>query len=317
MLRSSIPLFGFLTLTIACTFDTRSESVPDGSPPDSSPTDAGSDAGFSATHLLLSEIKTSDGRNLREFIEIFNPTASAIDLDEYYLADTALYARLPAILGGEPAVVAAGDFIARFPDASTIEAGGVAVVALRSNPLHPFVGADFGVEPNDATPRMVEAFPASISSVPQLENVGEGIALFRWNGASDLVEDLDLFNAGFQIPPGDALANKTGIAIDGPMLMTKPRRTPTTLTRCRCRSEPTASVRRLFGLLEKPEKRHKTERRERTRRDYRRHSFELVVRVRQSGIHRALAMIRTARAEEVRTRRPHRRRARRAGDRRS
>ncbi len=216
MLRSSIPLFGFLTLTIACTFDTRSESVPDGSPPDSSPTDAGSDAGFSATHLLLSEIKTSDGRNLREFIEIFNPTASAIDLDEYYLADTALYARLPAILGGEPAVVAAGDFIARFPDASTIEAGGVAVVALRSNPLHPFVGADFGVEPNDATPRMVEAFPASISSVPQLENVGEGIALFRWNGASDLVEDLDLFNAGFQIPPGDALANKTGIAIDGP-----------------------------------------------------------------------------------------------------
>jgi hypothetical protein len=52
---------------------------------------------------------------------------------------------------------------------------------------------------------------------PVLTNAGEAIALFYWDGAGDLVADVDLVHAG--VPTAaNQLTTKTGLAIDGPDL---------------------------------------------------------------------------------------------------
>ena len=49
-------------------------------------------------HLLISEAVVTPTAN--EFIEIANPTGSAIDLTDYYLSDDEDYALLPGAFGG-------------------------------------------------------------------------------------------------------------------------------------------------------------------------------------------------------------------------
>ncbi len=199
-------------LATACSFDTRIDTPiePDASLPDASPP-------APTLHLLLSEIKTSNDILLREFIEVFNPTEEPISLGNYYLADTSVYARLPAIVGGELATVDDGDFIARFPSSPILMPGRVITVAIQTSVQRPFATANFAVASGDGTASMLEAFSGSIPPGPNLSNDdGEGIALFLWDQSSDLVTDVDLFNAGFVIFEGNELANKSGIAIDGP-----------------------------------------------------------------------------------------------------
>jgi uncharacterized protein len=142
-----------------------------------------------------------------ELIEILNPTASAVNLRDYYLSDVPTYYRLPA---GDQSV-AANDFIVRFPAGATIAPGGVITVAMDT-------GANFmtalGVMPTysiaGATVEVVAA-----SGAATLTNTGEPVVLFYWDGASDRITDIDIMIAG--VPSaGNALVNKTGNVIDGP-----------------------------------------------------------------------------------------------------
>ena len=52
-------------------------------------------------HLLISEAVLSPSSS--EFIEIANPTAAAVALDNYYLSDDEDYALLPGASGAGPA----------------------------------------------------------------------------------------------------------------------------------------------------------------------------------------------------------------------
>src|ERR1043165_5838879 len=75
-------------------------------------------------HLLLTEVGISPNGN--EFIEIYNPTASAISLTKYYLSDNPDYYKIPA--GTQ--TTNTSDFIVHFPPATSINAGEVIVVAI-------------------------------------------------------------------------------------------------------------------------------------------------------------------------------------------
>jgi hypothetical protein len=57
--------------------------------------------------------------------------------------------------------------------------------------------------------------PTALGSTASLTNTGENACLFYWDGASDLVGDVDMTNIGTPSASND-IGDKTGVAVDGP-----------------------------------------------------------------------------------------------------
>jgi type IX secretion system substrate protein len=145
---------------------------------------------FSQNHLLLSEITLQPVA--AEFIEIFNPTNSSILLDNYYIADNQNYPYVP--LGSLP-TLDPGDFIVQFPQGSSIDSNETKVIAIYGYDFANYytTKADFEIYDVDAgTANMIIISESSA----MLSNIGEGIALFNWNGVDAIVKDVDLMNVG-------------------------------------------------------------------------------------------------------------------------
>jgi hypothetical protein len=66
-----------------------------------------------------------------------------------------------------------------------------------------------------AVPDMLAAVPGGIGSSAGLTDVGEPVVLFYWNGASDLVRDVDYVFYG-NIAGSNPPVDKTNVAVDGP-----------------------------------------------------------------------------------------------------
>ena len=166
------------------------------------------------THLLITEVKTIDAD---EFIEIYNPTDVAVALDHYYLADVNGYFLLPSGIGaGTSLDVSTTDFVARFPEGSSIPARGVITVASDGpgfSALHADTHATFAIEEAGAGDTAMVLLDGTGVT---LTNGGEMVVLFYWDGASDLVKDVDLIIAGNAPSAGNTIAAKT--AVDGPDL---------------------------------------------------------------------------------------------------
>jgi len=184
------------------------------------------------SRLLLTEfVVTPTGG---EFIEIFNPNASPVDLTNYFLSDVAFdggpeyyYHVVQGVTGGS-----FGDFNSKFPNGATIGADEHQIIALNGdadfmttygiNPTYEIDQAEFQSGPPDAIPDMLETHPGSIygpdsSHNPGLTNGDEMIMLYYWDGMSDLVGDVDYVLYNFASPtPNDEAVDKTGITIDGP-----------------------------------------------------------------------------------------------------
>lgn len=186
-------------------------------PIDSAPT---FDSGVVITgpgHLVLSEV-VSGSADL-EFVEIFNPTDSDVDLTDYYLTDSAEYALLPA-WSGTPPDLDTGDGLARFPTGAAIAGGAVALVARDEDA---FIAAyeevpEFALYNADQAAAMT-----IITDGPDddftLADAGEVVSLFFWDGQSDRVRDVDMFLAGAAPASGDELLAKQTAApggVDGP-----------------------------------------------------------------------------------------------------
>lgn len=203
---------------------------------------AGVPSSRAADHVVLSEfaVRPTDA----EFVEIYNPTAETVDLSDYYLTDYVLgtpelnYWR---IVDGAliPEADFPNDFLARFPDGTTIDPGQTIVVSLHDDELFSAAWAATGVTARpdfelvddgtaDRVPAMVDPGPALIGepyiqSAAGLSNAREVIVLFRWDGLSDLVQDVDIVqwsDSGadfFTVSP-----NKTNVSVDGPDADTTP-----------------------------------------------------------------------------------------------
>jgi len=174
---------------------------PDAAPP-------APDAHVAPAHLLLSEVYTQVASS--EFIEVYNPTGSAVDLSNYYLSDSELYPLLPTA----PAAVDPRDFIFRFPAGASLAPGAAAVVAHHEGGFEAAWGgaADFAFMGLEDASAMV---PVMTGAGYDLSDVGELVALFYWDGASDLVSDVDLVITGIPQPNND-LPDKSGLTADGP-----------------------------------------------------------------------------------------------------
>ena len=191
-----------------------------------------------ADHLLLTEFAVTPTNG--EFVEIYNPTADPVDLSKYYLSDFVLRNVSNAatqnywrIVDGrlQPDPGFAIDFLVRFPDGVSILPGQTMVISLHDDLAFADAWSAGGqlVRPSfeltqdgsaDGVPGMVDPGPELvgeplIQSAAGLSNGTECVVLFYWDGASDLVADVDVVqwsNGG----TSTLYPNKTGVSIDGP-----------------------------------------------------------------------------------------------------
>jgi predicted extracellular nuclease len=171
--------------------------------------------------LLISEIVVTPTAG--EFIEIYNPNATAMDLSNVYITDATFaggstyYYNI--VTGSNAGGGSFADFLARFPDGATIAPGAYQTIALAGSDGY---FAAYGLNPDyelfednataDGIADMREALPGSINNQGGLTNGGEVAILFYWDGTTDLVTDLDYVIWG----DTDEAVDKTGVSIDGP-----------------------------------------------------------------------------------------------------
>ncbi len=174
-------------------------------------------------NILINELCVTPTAN--EFVELYNASNDVVDLTNYYLNDATFsggdqyYYHIVDGGGGTAGGGGFGDFVARFPAGTLISPGQVLVVSMSGS--DGFFGA-YGKLPDlelwddagavDGVPQMLEATPGSIGGQGGLTNGGEFCNLFYWDGASDLVVDIDYTVWGDKVEAVD----KTGIAKDGP-----------------------------------------------------------------------------------------------------
>ncbi|MGH1366946.1 MAG: hypothetical protein ACRBF0_25530, partial [Calditrichia bacterium] len=107
------------------------------------------------------------------------------------------------------------DFVAQFPAGSSIPAGEVLVIAFSGLGFETEYGfkADYEIIGDDAgTPDMALLFGGPS---PGITNGGESAVLFFWDGATDLVTDVDAANIGTPSSTND-IGDKSAISVDGP-----------------------------------------------------------------------------------------------------
>lgn len=189
--------------------DPRTDAPPpsdaDPADPDAAPLpDAALPAGV---QLLLTEVVLQQTPD--EMVEIWNPTSQTVDLSTYYLSDNGNYFTTP-VAG---ATVAPTDFVVKFPAGATVAPGGIITIAIATAAEYQ---TKYGVAPTFSIGAGANQMtPVITNGTPNLTNAGEIIVLFRWDGASDLVQDVDLVIAG-AASALNGLVDKSGVAIDGP-----------------------------------------------------------------------------------------------------
>mgnify|MGYP002638767752 FL=1 len=170
--------------------------------------------------LLISEIVVTPTGG--EFVELYNPNDTPIDLSDFYLTD-ATYASGGAYYynittGANYGGGTAGDFHARFPAGLVMLPGDYLTVAMSGSDA--FM-TEYGMQPDlelwedgdgsDAIPDMFEALPGSINGQGGLTNGDEVVIIYYWDGSSDLVSDSDYLLWGPSVP--NEAVDKTGITI--------------------------------------------------------------------------------------------------------
>lgn len=197
-----------------------------------------------ADDVMISEFGNGQGGqgtpNDHEFVEIFNPTSSPIDLSNYYLTDgtnTASGSFYYNIAGPTPATAWSGlssDFIVQFPAGTIIQPGQYMTIAVTDHDAgaatgtgSPFFFNQYGKDPDfeivtggDADSIQDMADPmlggnTSIGTATGFTSDGEPIILFKWDGVSDLVQDVDYViwgNAATATNP--EAVDKSGITIN-------------------------------------------------------------------------------------------------------
>ncbi len=171
--------------------------------------------------LLISEVVVTPTAG--EFIEVYNPNATAMDLSNVFITDATFAADgtyyYNIVTGSNAGGGSFGDFLARFPDGASIAPGAYQTIAIAGSDAY---FSTYGTNPDyelfedntsaDGILDMREALPGSINSQGGLTNGGEVAILFYWDGTTDLVTDLDYVIWG----DTDEAVDKTGISIDGP-----------------------------------------------------------------------------------------------------
>lgn len=189
--------------------------------------------------LLLSEVVVTPRGGER--IAIHNPSDVSIPLEHVYLTDATFrrnsefYWRI--VEGQRAGGGGFGDFHARFPAGAVIAPHGTHTIALAGSDAYletygqlPTYELFEDGSPADMVPSLREALPGTIKGQGELDEAGETVILYCWDGKTDLVTDLDIVSWGKSRQgrslddPRSALSfelsgenvDKTGLAFDGP-----------------------------------------------------------------------------------------------------
>ncbi len=147
--------------------------------------------------LLISEIATQPGP--AEFFEVYNPSAQAVDVTDYYISDNSIYYAIADGTAWNPMGTPGTDFLVQFPAGTTIPSG--EVVTIESGDLSDFFTTygscpDFtlrsGVTCNGSpVPQMkIPATVGGVAATSNLSNDGEMLVLFCFGGGN-VVHDVD------------------------------------------------------------------------------------------------------------------------------
>ncbi len=146
------------------------------------------DAPASTLHLLLTEVSLSPDAG--EFVEIYNPTGTMVDLSHYYLSNHGDYWQYPIGQPNEPG----SHWIVQFPTGATMAAGAVVTIATATAAAF---NTNYGVNPTysiaDGTMLATDLSPVG---APHLTDSGAFVALFNWDGSAGIVHDVDLMVVG-------------------------------------------------------------------------------------------------------------------------
>lgn len=172
---------------------------------------------FGQDHLLITEFSNRPNTPVNnEFVEIYNGTGATVDLTHYYLTDAPFQGDNDYVnIVDGTFTPFSYDFLAKFPDGAQIENGQYIIVANDGVGFATTFGffADYELLPKcPNTPDMVAPGPEFISSNNGFTDGSEVMILFYWDGASDLVKDVDYLVWG----DTEEAVDKTGVKKDGP-----------------------------------------------------------------------------------------------------
>jgi hypothetical protein len=164
--------------------------------------------------LLISEVAVAPATH--EFIEVWNPSGSPVDLTNYYLSDNSAYYTLTQG-PWTPQQTPNTDFLVQFPPGTIIGANQVLVVELGTDFESSFAGCPHftvrsGVSCNgSAVTQMVVPANGSLGMPGSLlSNEGEMAILFCWGGGSR-VFDVDYVSWDPDLDPNTHV-DKSGVA---------------------------------------------------------------------------------------------------------
>lgn len=199
------------TSTSSTSTSTSSSGTGGGTSTSSSSTSSSSTTGSSSSgsagttdHLVISELGAQPAAG--EFVEIYNPTAAAVDLTHYYLSDNAGYHTIATGVPWAPVTSNPGtDFLAQFPAGTMLAPG--AAIAIATDPgfvAHYNKCPDFILAataltcPNGTAPAMLAPTNGGIGDKAGtlLSNDREMVVLFYWDGTSTTVKDVDYLTWG-------------------------------------------------------------------------------------------------------------------------
>jgi hypothetical protein len=175
--------------------------------------------GVAGDHLLISEVVVTPDPG--ELVEIWNPTASPVALDDYYLSDNATYYQIAAGMPWMPKTSNAGtDFLARFPAGTTIPADGVLTIAFdvgyetTYSSCPDFFVTSAPVMCNGQTvPTMALTEAGSFSDISGLSNDREMLVLFTWDGnTTHTLKDVDYVTWGAMYDTGATRVDKSAVS---------------------------------------------------------------------------------------------------------
>jgi len=194
-------------------------------------------------HLLITEICVKPDNS--EFVEIYNPMRTSIDLSDYYLTDNANGLNDPAYIrlvkGADSVQVQRDDFLVQFPAGAQIQPREFQTIALSGkNFIARYVlKPTYEIRDDDATVTNMIAIKTGAGGV---ELFSDALVLLKWakSDSADLVKDVDYvvwderaiilgpdsapskFTSDFQeqitlsaIDPPLQGVNKSGLGIDG------------------------------------------------------------------------------------------------------
>ncbi len=173
--------------------------------------------GSPADHLVINEVAVAPDTG--EFVEIWNPTAQAVDLSDYYLSDNSTYFDLASGGAWAPITNNPGtDFLARFPAGTSLAAGAGLVIAFDPGYEATYMScpdlylgtADLPCG-NGTVPAMLETEPGSIEDSSNISNAREMLVLFTWTGdTAEPLQDVDYVTWGAMFENGTRV-DKTGV----------------------------------------------------------------------------------------------------------